>query len=214
MTNSNGSRSRRSDPGRVLSDAEKKLWHAVTKNISHYQPVENPNTDDQGQPESKTSQAGLPAKLPSSNRLVTPKLRTVPERAAKSARPIQNQSIFTAGDPAMDKRVKRGRLEIDAVLDLHGLTQSEAEERLRRFITLAQHQQARCVLVITGKGEHYDRQKHEPFSMHKTPRGILRTRFLDWVEQSPVRNRISRVAPAKPRDGGRGAFYIFLKRLA
>lgn len=117
----------------------------------------------------------------------------------------------------MDRRAARRRIEIGAVLDLHGLDQIAAEDRLRRFIMLARHQRSRCVLVITGKGASGGARggartdPDQPFDMTRPVRGILRMRFLDWVEQSPLRDQIIRVAPAKARDGGRGAFYIFLK---
>ena len=36
--------------------------------------------------------------------------------------------------------------------------------------------------------------------------------FVDWVEAAPLRAAIARVGQAKPKDGGEGAFYVFLKR--
>ncbi len=137
--------------------------------------------------------------------------------------PQQSVSVFTQGDPAMERRVARGRMRIDACLDLHGHTQVEAQQRLQAFIALARHQEARCVLVITGKGResqrtrmHDDRLEDSCYKglgdMHRAPRGVLRSRFLDWVEQAPLRDHIIRVSGAKPRDGGTGAFYVFLKK--
>ena len=52
----------------------------------------------------------------------------------------------------MKKRVARGKEKIDARLDLHGYTQSEAHSALLRFLRNASERDARLVLVVTGKG--------------------------------------------------------------
>ena len=51
-------------------------------------------------------------------------------------------------DRSTEKRVRRGRVEIDARLDLHGLTQDQALSSLRHFITMAHRGGYRTVLVI------------------------------------------------------------------
>ena len=202
---------------RTLNEAEKQLWHEVTRNINQYKAIPK----DFGEPIHERSSpvrekgSGLPAtkdKLKNKNSgKKTPtitKPTPLPLGAAKRA--PQSVSRFQSGDPAMEKRVRRGRIAIDAVLDLHGLTQIAAEERLRRFITLAQVQDARCVLVVTGKGSP-EPQRPPAFEMYRAPRGILRQRFQEWVEQPPLRDLVTRVAKARPSDGGGGAFYVFIK---
>ena len=52
----------------------------------------------------------------------------------------------------MKQRVARGKEEIDARLDLHGLTQAQAHSALLHFMHNAHARDARLVLVITGKG--------------------------------------------------------------
>ncbi len=110
--------------------------------------------------------------------------------------------VFGGGDPKADKKAAKRLVPIDEVLDLHGMTERLAHARVLRFVLGAQDRGARLVLVVTGKGE---RKGGEG-------RGIIRTRFIDWVEAAPLRAAIARVAPAKPKDGGAGAFYVFLKR--
>lgn len=83
------------------------------------------------------------------------------------------------------------------------MTQIEAHRVLLQFIAAAAHDGARLVLVITGKGK--------PDSPAART-GVLRSRFLDWIEEHPLKNDIARVAPAHQKDGGAGAFYVFLKR--
>jgi DNA-nicking Smr family endonuclease len=57
--------------------------------------------------------------------------------------------------------------------------------------------QARCVLVITGKG--------------RLGTGILRARLFDWIADPSLRPVIAGYAAAHPRHGGAGATYIFLR---
>lgn len=94
-------------------------------------------------------------------------------------------------------------MAIERTLDLHGMTQIEAHRALRQFIATAAHEGARLVLVITGKGK-------SPAPAARG--GILKSRFLDWIEEHPLKSEIARVAPASQKDGGAGAFYVFLKR--
>ena len=65
----------------------------------------------------------------------------------------------------------------------------------------------RLALVITGKG------RSAAVEAGARP-GILRSRFLDWIEEAPLKTQIARVAPARAKDGGAGAFYVFLKKKA
>jgi DNA-nicking Smr family endonuclease len=108
----------------------------------------------------------------------------------------------------MQRRVARGRIDIGGTLDLHGFTQNEARARLERFIGFAAARGEAVVLVVTGKGN----LQPDAFSFAASPRGILRQRFLEWIEAPPLRGMITSVRPAHQRHGGRGAFYVFLRR--
>lgn len=112
--------------------------------------------------------------------------------------------VLGGGDPRLDRAAATRRIAIERILDLHGLTQVEAHRLLLRFIASSAADGLRLVLVITGKGR--------PAADQSARTGILKSRFLDWVEAPPLKGEIARVAPAKPKDGGAGAFYVFLKR--
>jgi len=117
-------------------------------------------------------------------------------------------SAFTAGDPRIETKARRGRIAIERILDLHGLRQDTAHARLSRFIEAAQRDDCRCVLIVTGKGAPADSLSR---LADPAPRGVIRRRFLEWIEEAPLRARIARVGRAAPRHGGAGAFYVFLK---
>lgn len=101
-------------------------------------------------------------------------------------------------------RLRRGKLPIEGVLDLHGLRQDEAQIQLTDFLTRAHRSGRRCVLVITGKGQRGD-------SAHEGG-GILRRMLPMWLARAPLADKILLHSPAQPKDGGSGAFYILLRR--
>ena len=58
----------------------------------------------------------------------------------------------TGLDKRSAQRMRRGKLQIEARLDLHGYNQEEAYRELKDFIFRTHSQQKRLVLIITGKG--------------------------------------------------------------
>ena len=108
---------------------------------------------------------------------------------------------FQAGDPRAERHVRRGRKRIDATLDLHGQTQTTARATFYGFLLEARSRGYECILVITGKGA----------ARRGAGRGILQARFGEWLREDSFRQHIVRAAPAHPRHGGGGAFYVFLK---
>lgn len=128
-----------------------------------------------------------------------------PGPAPRPGPAVRTEHPFKAGDPRLDRLAGRGRLEIDAVLDLHGHTQASARAAFLRFVAEGHRRGARCLLVITGKGGPGPGEGG-------AGRGVLRARLADWLMEEPARRLVSRAAPAHPRHGGAGAFYVFLKR--
>jgi DNA-nicking Smr family endonuclease len=98
-------------------------------------------------------------------------------------------------------RLRRGRVAIDMRLDLHGLTLEIAHHRLLAFLVAAQASDARCVLVITGKGTRSDGGI-----------GRLRAAVPRWLNESMFRPLVLSVTHARPKDGGAGALYILLRK--
>lgn len=126
-------------------------------------------------------------------------------------------SIDTAPDPMAPRRapprmdakafarMKRGRLEPEARLDLHGMFADSAHRRLRQFLLHSHAAGRRLVLVITGKGR-------EAPGLAPERRGVLRTSLPVWLAQSPLNAIVLDYAPAHQRHGGGGAYYIYLRR--
>ena len=55
-------------------------------------------------------------------------------------------------DRQTSRQLDKGKLEVEARLDLHGMRQRDAHAQLRRFLKTAQARGLKHVLVITGKG--------------------------------------------------------------
>jgi DNA-nicking Smr family endonuclease len=127
----------------------------------------------------------------------------------ESVQKISNQPALSHGDsPGLDKRsalrMKRGQMQIEARLDLHGHRQDEAHRALNGFITGAASAGKRCVLVITGKGLKVGNEERQI--------GILREMVPRWLNEEPNRSRILSFNHATLSDGGTGALYVLLKR--
>ncbi len=111
-------------------------------------------------------------------------------------------------DRRTEERLRRGQMEIEARLDLHGLTLAQARPALERFLLSGQARGLRCVLVITGKG---GRPSRDPDNPLPEP-GILRGAVPGWLAEPPLSHVVLRHFPAKGRHGGAGAVYILLRR--
>ncbi len=113
--------------------------------------------------------------------------------------------------PAMDRRrfekLRRGRLEPEARLDLHGMTLERAHAALTGFVLAAHASGLRLVLVITGKG-----REGEAGAIAPHRRGALRHSVPHWLAAPPLVARVLQVAPAHARHGGGGALYVYLRR--
>jgi DNA-nicking Smr family endonuclease len=136
--------------------------------------------------------------------------RTVPPMTSVNLSP-DPQSSLRGRAPRMDRgryeKLRRGRLEPEARLDLHGMTAERAHAALTRFILAAHGEGLRLVLVITGKGR--DGAEHV-IAPHR--HGILRHSLPHWLAARPLVTRVLDLAPAHQKHGGGGAYYVYLRR--
>jgi DNA-nicking Smr family endonuclease len=165
------SRSRRN-----LTPEEAQLWDRVAAAIK-------PRARKPAPPEAPPAPAVSPK----------PRAEGLPARAPSTGPPKSLPPVDRSGE----KRVRRGKLDIGAVLDLHGHTQVTAETALTRFLAAAAARGDRTVIVITGVG----RGGH----------GVLKQRLPEWLAAPPLSGLVSGYAPAHRNHGGPGAFYVFLR---
>ena len=109
-------------------------------------------------------------------------------------------------DAGWDKRIAKGGIAPDFTIDLHGETLASAHARLNRSLAAAVRQQARVILLITGKPAQ-DNPRLPP-----TSRGVIRASVKDWLAASSYAGQIAAIRNAHPRHGGNGALYLILRR--
>ncbi len=138
-----------------------------------------------------------------------------PERRRSAVAPAGVGSPATRPQHSFDRatmrQVKQGKLTVDRKLDLHGLTQAKAHDRLIGFIDSAARSGCRCVLVITGKGVQVTERPVEQGDSRE--RGVLRRMVPVWLTAGNLAPLVVDFQSALPKHGGDGAFYVRLRRL-
>lgn len=128
-----------------------------------------------------------------------PRAREEQSRASPSSASAASHH-FVGIDRANAERLKRGLHKIEARLDLHGMTQTEAHQELADFIRMCRAAGHRCVLIITGRG------------LGPNGPGILKSSVPRWLEEPELRRHVLATASAQSRHGGAGATYLLLRR--
>jgi len=174
---------------RFLSYEERVLWTTVTKAIEPLRAAARLVPEEDAEPAMKVAKPAHPAPR---SRKASPPL--APHKPAPPPAPP-----LTPLSRRMKRGVARGKQAIDARLDLHGLTQSEAHAALLHFLRNAHARDARLVLVITGKG-----RGGEP--------GVLRRQVPQWLSLPEFRSFVVGFEYAHVTHGGEGALYVRVRR--
>lgn len=98
------------------------------------------------------------------------------------------------------RKLRQGRYEADAGLDLHKMTVAIARKELFEFIREAYVLGIRSAIIVHGKGE--NRAERESSS-------ILKGCTDHWLRQLP---EVQAFHSAQPRHGGTGAVYVLLRK--
>lgn len=109
------------------------------------------------------------------------------------------------------REIKRGRKEIDARLDLHGLRQQEAYGALKAFLHRSHASGHRYVLIITGKGAPTRDDEPESFFRDRD-RGVLKRLVPQWLGEPAMQALVVGYQTAHHRHGGEGALYVRIRR--
>lgn len=95
------------------------------------------------------------------------------------------------------RNLRKGQYNVEAILDLHGMTIDEANDAVDGFLCECLLKRIQIGLVIHGKGLH-------------SQMPILKNKLNHWLREAQV---VLAFCSATPRHGGRGATYILLKRV-
>ncbi len=179
-----------SGSGRRVSGEDHRLWEFVTRTIT-------PLPDRQRNTPVPPETAPQPRKA-RFWRAESPDIRL---KEAESSLP-GDKNTEKSIDSRTAGRFRQGKMPIEATLDLHGLRQAGAQNEFFSFLQESSFLGRRCVLVITGKG----------FRGSAGEAGVLRRMLPLWLEMEPIADLVLTFSPARPKDGGDGAFYILLRR--
>jgi DNA-nicking Smr family endonuclease len=177
---------------RVLSDEEHALWETVAKQTKPLR--KKPRATKVAQT------AGTPAAAKAAHPEPSP--ATKPVRVIKSAPPPSPPPLAPIGRRERSQ-LSRGRKEIDARLDLHGMTQVRAHRVLGDFLHRAHADGLTFVLVITGKGK----------TGAESERGVLRRAVPQWLALPEFRTVVVGFEEAHIGHGGEGALYVRIRRM-
>jgi len=110
-------------------------------------------------------------------------------------------------------RLRRGLLEPQARLDLHGLSERDAHRTLITFLRGAKSRKLRLVLIVTGKGmSDTNREMSFELGLGMSARGVLRAMTPRWLKEPGLAELIVDVREAHRRHGGSGALYVYLRK--
>jgi DNA-nicking Smr family endonuclease len=174
---------------RALSEEEQVLWESVAKQIKPLRRRPRAPKAPTEEPPVAAKSAGLPKPVPAA-------------RPAKAARPDKPPPLAPLGRRERSQ-LSRGRKEIDARLDLHGMTQTRAHRALLSFLHRASSEGLTFVLVITGKGRVVGPESE---------RGVLRRQVPEWLNLPEFRALVVGFEEAHIGHGGEGALYVRVRR--
>lgn len=189
---------------RTIRPEEHALWKKVARSVTPLDEAKKRSLEEGADdtPAQRSSRGNVtPGDAPGT----PPRL---PQRHAYKAPATHHPPV--PHDRSTEKRVRRGRVDIDARIDLHGLTQDRAYASLRHFVMMAHASGYRTILVITGKGLKAREREAEPWDYVEEP-GVLRRKLPEWLGLPELRQYVSGLAQAHARHGGSGAFYVTLR---
>ncbi|QBR84921.1 DNA mismatch repair protein MutS [Legionella israelensis] len=176
-----------------LSDEDKALFRASMRTVTPLKPNKKINTRSSTPNQSVKKQ----------------KKETFPESRRSEIflssfiqEEVQANTLLSWCHPSLPFRrfqaLKKGKINLEARLDLHGLKPDEAEKKLCDFISHQHHTDKRCLLIIHGKG-----------SLEGEP-PVLKNLIHRWLPQF---KEVLAFHSALPRHGGTGAVYVLLRHL-
>ena len=180
---------------RSLSEEERALWESVAKQTRPLR--KKPRA-------AKALALSAAAETPAAAKSANPPKHLAPGRIPRPAKPALPPAAPPLAPLGRRERsqLSRGRKDIDARLDLHGMTQTRAHRTLLDFLQRAHSDGLTFVLVITGKGK----------LGAESERGVLRRQVPQWLSLPEFRSLVVGFEEAHLGHGGEGALYVRVRR--
>jgi DNA-nicking Smr family endonuclease len=175
---------------RILSEEEHALWESVAKQAK---PLRNKHRV------TTSPSASLNTETPALKAAVHPK--SIPMADPPPPKKPMAPPLAPIGRRERSQ-LSKGKKEIEARLDLHGMTQARAHRALSGFLHRVHGDGLTFVLVITGKGK----------VGAESERGVLRRQVPQWLSQPEFRTLVVGFEEAHIGHGGAGALYVRIRR--
>lgn len=115
-------------------------------------------------------------------------------------RAVQSEEFIAYKQTSVSARIlrklRRSQYNVDAMLDLHGMTAAKASQAVSLFLRQCIAEELQVVLIIHGKG----RGQQMP---------VLKNKLNHWLRE--IANVLA-FCSATPSHGHRGALYVLLKK--
>ena len=122
------------------------------------------------------------------------------------------QTFISSKEKILDKDFKSQKKDLPKIrsIDLHGYTLEKANIVIEEFILKAFEESVSKLIVVTGKGIHSDVEKDPYVSKDLS---ILKYSVPEFIKNNKnLMEKIIEIKDADLKDGGKGAFYIYLKK--
>lgn len=95
------------------------------------------------------------------------------------------------------RKLRLGKYQLNARLDLHKMTLTQARDEIIGFLRQAQRYDSRSVIIIHGKGA------------KSNPPALMKSHIATWLTQI---EEVMCYHSALPQHGGNGAVYVLLRK--
>lgn len=190
---------------RRLSDEETILWHRVGRSVTPLRdrPLVPPAAIEDAEREFREAMNGRKeGRKASAGSLRETDIKSPFPHDRAPPVPKPNPRVEPHIDRPTTRKIAKGRIAIDATIDLHAMTQDLAHDRLYAFLADQRSRGARHVLVVTGKGRSLGSE------------GVLKRMVPVWLNSDRFSGLVSGYSSASRHHGGEGAIYVRLRRLA
>ena len=120
----------------------------------------------------------------------------------------QKQPIFDKVSDLSKIDYKLGEIR---KLDLHGYTLVKANKAVKEFVNKSVEYGCKKLLIVTGKGSR-SKVRENPYVSEQM--SVLKYSIPEFIKNDEdLSRKISRITKADLKNGGDGAFYIFLKKI-